>query len=112
MDASGSIRRREFQQLKNFINSIVEFLQVGPTLTHIGVIEYSSSASLRLKFDDTYNKEEIQKRVDLIPHTRGLTRIDLALRVASEQLFTPAGGMRPNSRKVKTVTCTSGNKKA
>lgn len=101
MDASGSIRRREFSLLKTFIKNIVEFLQVGPTFTHVGVIEYSSSATLQLKFDDTYNKEEIQQRVDLVPHTRGLTRIDLALKVASEQLFTSAGGMRTNSRKVK-----------
>jgi hypothetical protein len=100
MDASGSIRLREFDLLKRFIKEIIEFLQIGPTLTHIGLIEYSTKATLQLKFDDTYDKKEVQQRVDIVPHTRGLTRIDLALKIASEQLFTPQGGMRPNSRKV------------
>ena len=54
-----------------------------------------------MNFSKSYDKEEIKRLVDEVPHTAGLTRIDLALKIASEQLFTPQGGMRESSRKVK-----------
>lgn len=100
MDASGSIRKGEFVLLQSFVKDTIEFLTVSESQTHIGVIAYSSDATLELKFDDSYNKIEVQQKVDQVTHTRGLTRIDLALKVASEQLFVPAGGMRVNARKV------------
>ena len=100
MDASGSILPSEFQILKDFIKRVIDFLQIGPALTHVGVIEYSRGANMELSFSTSYDKEEIKKLVDAVPHTAGITRIDLALKVASEQLFTPQGGMRENARKV------------
>ncbi|KAK3745091.1 hypothetical protein QZH41_004387 [Actinostola sp. cb2023] len=100
IDSSGSIRRHEFKLLQSFIKDTIEFLHVSRLKTHIGLIEYSSKAKLWLKFDDTYDKKLVQQKVDQIIHTRGLTRIDLALKIASEQLFVSAGGMRRYSRKV------------
>lgn len=103
VDASGSILPEEFVKLKQFIKGVVDYLSIGPALTHVGLIEYSRSAEVRINFTTSYDKEEIKKLVDEVPHTAGITRIDLALEVASNQLFTPTGGMRPNSRKVKYV---------
>ena len=65
------------------------------------MIEYSRGASLQLNFSRSYDKREIKRFVQQVPHTAGITRIDLALKVASEQLFTPQEGMRDDSRKVK-----------
>lgn len=103
VDASGSILPEEFVKLKQFIKGVVDYLSIGPALTHVGLIEYSRSAEVRINFTTSYDKEEIKKLVDEVPRTAGITRIDLALEVASNQLFTPKGGMRPNSRKVKYV---------
>ena len=101
VDASGSILPEEFVKLKQFIKGVVDYLFIGSTLTHVGLIEYSGSAKMQFSFTTSYDKEEIKRLVDVVPHTSGITRIDLALKVASEELFTPQGGMRPNSRKVK-----------
>lgn len=103
VDASGSILPEEFVKLKQFIKGVVDYLFIGPALTHVGLIEYSRSAKMQFRFTTSYDKEEIKKLVDDIPHTAGITRIDLALKVAAEELFTPEGGMRPNSSKVKYV---------
>ena len=102
VDASGSILPEEFLKLKQFIKGVVDYLFIGPALTHVGLIEYSISAKMQFSFTTSYDKEEIKRLVDGVPHTAGITRIDLALKVAAEDLFTPAGGMRPNSRKVKS----------
>ena len=101
MDASGSILPKEFQLLKAFVKQVIDFLLIGPSLTHIGVIEYSRAANMELSFSTSYDKEEIKRLVDNVTHTAGITRIDLALKVASEELFTSEGGMRESSKKVK-----------
>ena len=101
IDASGSILSPEFDILKTFVKRVIDFLQIGPNQTHVGVIEYSRGASLQLNFSRSYDKREIKRFVQQVPHTAGITRIDLALKVASEQLFTPQEGMRDDSRKVK-----------
>ena len=101
IDASSSILPSEFDILKTFVKRVIDFLQIGPNQTHVGVIEYSRSASLQLNFSRSYDKREIKSFVEQVPHTAGITRIDLALKVASEQLFTPQEGMRDDSRKVK-----------
>ena len=100
MDASGSILPTEFLLLKSFIKQVIDFLLIGPDLTHVGVIEYSRSANMELSFSTSYDKEEIKSLVDAIEHTAGITRIDLALKVAKEELFTQKGGMRESARKV------------
>ena len=101
IDASSSILPSEFDILKTFVKRVIDFLQIGPNQTHVGVIEYSRGASLQLNFSRSYDKREIKSFVEQVPHTAGITRIDLALKVASEQLFTPQEGMRDDSRKVK-----------
>ena len=101
IDASSSILPSEFDILKTFVKRVIDFLQIGPNQTHVGVIEYSKGASLQLNFSRSYDKREIKSFVEQVPQTAGITRIDLALKVASEQLFTLQEGMRDDSRKVK-----------
>lgn len=109
MDASRSILPDEFQLVKNYVKDVIDYLSIGPALTHVGVIEYSKSAKMELAFDKSYDREEIKRIVDKVPHTKGITRIDLALQVASQELFTAAiGGMRNTSRKVKCLNFNQG----
>ena len=103
IDASSSILPSEFDILKTFVKRVIDFLQIGPNQTHVGVIEYSRNASLQFNFSRSYDKREIKNFVEQVPHTAGITRIDLALKVASEQLFTPQEGMRDGSRKVRLI---------
>ena len=103
IDASSSILPSEFDILKTFVKRVIDFLQIGPNQTHVGVIEYSKGASLQLNFSRSYDKREIKSFVEQVPHTAGITRIDLALKVASEQLYTLQEGMRDGSRKVRLI---------
>ena len=103
IDASGSILPPEFNILKTFVKRVIDFLQIGPNQTHVGVIEYSKGAGLQLNFSRSYDKREIKSFVEQVPHTAGIKRIDLALKVASEQLFTLQEGMRDGSRKVRLI---------
>ena len=101
VDTSGSILEEEYKILKSFVTQVIDLLLIGENLTHVGLIDYSRKASLQFDFKRSFDKQEIKELVEAVPQRFGLTRIDLALKVASEQLFTPNGGMRSLSRKVK-----------
>ncbi|XP_078378153.1 SCO-spondin-like isoform X5 [Oculina patagonica] len=107
VDTSGSISRRNFKLLLRFIRSIVDGFEVSEDHTHIAIIEYSTKATVQLKFNDlpgsSLNKQNVRSRVRAIPHQRGFTYIDKALLLANEQVFTLEAGMRPDVRQVALV---------
>ena len=104
MDSSGSISRRNFQVFKRFIKSIITGFEISEDHTHIAIIEYSTKASVQLKFNDftgrALNRNNVKGRVHRIPHVRGKTFIDRALRLANEEVFTEKAGMRDWVKKV------------
>lgn len=106
VDTSGSISRRNFKLLLTFIRSIVDGFEVSEDHTHIAIVEYSTEATVQLKFNTLpgrkLNKQNVRKIVQAIPHKRGHTYIDRALRRANDELFTIKGGMRDDVRKVRS----------
>ena len=104
VDSSGSISRRNFNHLKRFVRSVVKSFEVSEDHTHIAIIEYSTKASVQLKFGDltglSLNKFAVERVVNRIPHTRGFTHIDRALRKANEEVFTYEAAMRNYAKKV------------
>lgn len=107
VDTSGSISRRNFKLLLRFIRSLVNSFQVSEDHTHIAIIEYSTGASVQLRFNDLpgskLTKNNVYEIVKRIPHKRGKTYIDRALRLANDEVFTLKGGMRDDVRKVALV---------
>ncbi|XP_020632434.1 coadhesin-like isoform X5 [Orbicella faveolata] len=109
VDTSGSISRRNFKLLLRFIRSLVNSFQVSEDHTHIAIIEYSTGASVQLRFNDLpgskLTKNNVYEIVKRIPHKRGKTYIDRALRLANDEVFTLKGGMRDDVRKVSWFAC-------
>lgn len=107
VDTSGSVSRRNFQLLLRFIRDIVFGFEISEDFTHIALIEYSTQASVQLKFNDltgrNINRYSVNRRVNRIPHRKGYTYIDRALRLANEQVFTYEAGMRDYVKKVKLI---------
>ena len=105
VDTSGSISRRNFDRLLRFIRSLVDGFQVSEDHTHIAIVEYSTQASVQLKFNDLQGRKltkyNVKKIVYKIPHQRGMTYIDRAMRLANEEVFTYKDGMRVDVRKVR-----------
>lgn len=105
VDTSGSISRRNFALLLRFIRSLVDSFDVSEDHTHIAIVEYSTKATVQLRFNDLsgrkLNKYNVNRKVKTIPRTRGFTYIDRALRKANDEVFTEEAGMRYNVRKVR-----------
>ena len=99
VDSSGSIGRRNWARMLQFLKDMVKAFNVGPDKTHIAVVAYSTGAKVEFRFntltDSDITEEGYYRLIDQIRFQRGYTFIDQALSLASEQLFTIASGMRP-----------------
>lgn len=104
IDSSGSISRRNWKRLLEFVKSAVEAFDVSPSGSHVAVVSYSSYAVVGFRFNslagDKLNPKELNKLVDRIKHQRGYTYTDRALLLADKELFSERGGMRQEVRKV------------
>ena len=87
IDSSGSIGRRNYGKIKDFVKNVARGFQVSPSGSRAGIILYSNSASVQVHFDQHATIDEFTKAVGKLPHERGLTYIDKALRLVASELF-------------------------
>ncbi|XP_067022326.1 uncharacterized protein [Acropora muricata] len=107
VDASGSISRRNFAKLLEFIEKMLDGFDISEKGTHIAIIEYSTRPSVQIKFNEFsgayLNAANLKRKIRRIRQSRGFTFIDKALRMASTEIFAEENGMRPNVTKVALV---------
>ena len=111
VDSSGSIGRRKWPLVLDFLKKVISEFNVGPDGTHVAVVAYSTNPKLEFPFNvvsgDQITAEEYGKRIDRIRFQRGYTYIDKALKLANEQVFVTSAGMRSDVPKVYTPTFAS-----
>ena len=104
IDSSGSISRRNWKKLLQFIKNTIEAFNISPSGSHIASVSYSSNAKVDFKFNTLTGTrltvQELHKMVDKIKHQRGFTYIDRALQLADKEIFSDKGGMRQAVKKV------------
>ena len=99
VDSSGSLRS-EYSKEKDFVSQVVEGFGISRSGTKAGLVLFSRNAELCVKFDQFNNVADFQNAVDNLPLMGMTTRIDKALKVAYDQLFSTENGMRPKTPKV------------
>ena len=105
MDRSGSVGKDNFEKAKEFVISLVHKLQISSHGTRIGIIPYHSDAQVAVKFADVAHQtpDAMTRLIKGIPYTSGMTRTDVAIELANNQLFTVAGGQRSDKPNVLIV---------
>merc|ERR1712136_354052 len=68
--------------------------------SHVGVITFSQRVDHTIKMKDHYNLQSFAQAVNRIPLMNSVTRIDLALKKAKEELFQVRNGGRSNTKKL------------
>lgn len=99
VDSSGSISRRNWFKMLHFLKNMVKAFNVGPDITHIAVVAYSTTAKVEFRFD-TLTGSQVSvlgyyRLIDRMRRQRGFTFIDKALILANREIFTRKAGMRP-----------------
>jgi hypothetical protein len=89
----------------SFVKFVVGSFHISQRGTHMGFIAYSDTASISFNFEALsgagYTVAGVNKLLDGVKQLSGNgRRIDLALQLAYQKLFTAASGARDDARKV------------
>lgn len=79
LDTSGSITSGNFNSVRNFVLQYARGLDIGPNDNRIGVITFSSRATLIFGLDTYSNKNSLEQAIRNIRYTGGGTNIPDAL---------------------------------
>ena len=90
VDSSASIGSKNYMKEKHFVKQLARSFGVAPGHSRAALVLYSNSSSVKAGFDQYPSLEEFQQSVDDLPYERGLTRIDLALEKANQEVFPQA----------------------
>jgi uncharacterized protein YegL len=94
--------------MKNFINMIVDRVDVGPNNVRMALAIFSTTAQLQWPFDRYSNGAAVKQAVSNVPYVGGETFTSRAFRIYLDSLRTAASGNRPDVRDV-IILITDGN---
>ena len=83
--------------MQNFVKGVANAFNISYEGTHVGVLSYSSQATMEMKFNRYYYQSDVLNAIDNIyPEAKSDqgTRMDDAMEIANYELFTPTGGSR------------------
>ncbi|XP_031556840.1 uncharacterized protein LOC116293538 isoform X2 [Actinia tenebrosa] len=99
---SSKIKDTEWRDVQNFVKGTASAFNISYAGTHLGLLSYSSMATLELKFNRYYYQKDLFTMVENVfpeASSEETTRLDDALQVANYELFTQASGSRPTAAK-------------
>ncbi|KAJ7391354.1 hypothetical protein OS493_018397 [Desmophyllum pertusum] len=98
VDSSSSVRRNNYEKVKDFLIKLVDKMHVSTRLTHVGIIHYNHRSYLDWDFssDRAQNVEALKKAIKNLKYQPGGTRTDKGMDLAWKDLFKSGNGERPN----------------
>lgn len=111
VDASGSVGEPNYVKEKNFVKKVAKSFGGPESGSQVAVITYSNDADLNIRFGQYKTTADLETAIDNLPYSRGRTRMDKALRLASTDLFASGGGSRDNVAKI-VIILTDGTQTA
>ncbi|XP_051997304.1 matrilin-4-like isoform X1 [Xyrauchen texanus] len=103
IDGSKSVRPNNFELVKQFVNQVVDQLDVSPKATRVGLVQYSSRVRTEFPLSRYQSKEEIKKAVMSVEYMEKGTMTGLALKHMMENSFTEADGARPAEKNIPRI---------
>ncbi|XP_075053850.1 matrilin-1 [Mixophyes fleayi] len=103
IDGSKSVRPENFELVKQFINQIVESVDVGDNKAHVGLVQYSSSVRQEFPLGRHSSKKDIKSAVKKMSYMEKGTMTGQALNYLIDNTFTISNGGRPGVSKVGIV---------
>ncbi|XP_070342369.1 collagen alpha-1(XX) chain isoform X5 [Equus asinus] len=100
VDGSWSIGYGHFQQVKDFLASVIEPFEIGPDKVQVGLTQYSGDPQTEWDLNTFGTKEEVLAAIRGLRYRGGNTFTGLALTHVLEQNLKPIAGPRPEATTV------------
>ncbi|NXO36188.1 MATN4 protein, partial [Locustella ochotensis] len=103
IDSSRSVRHYDFEKVKEFILTILQFLDISPDATRVGLIQYGSTVKQEFSLKTFRWKQDIERAVRRMMHLATGTMTGLALQYAVNIAFSETEGARPLRQNVPRI---------
>ncbi|NXF20867.1 MATN2 protein, partial [Rhodinocichla rosea] len=103
IDSSRSVSHYDFEKVKEFILTILQFLDISPDATHVGLIQYGSTVKQEFSLKTFRRKQDIERAVKRMMHLSTGTMTGLALQYAVNIAFSETEGARPLRQNVPRI---------
>ena len=107
IDDSGSIKdanvvgqQDNWERVKDFVQAMVDLLNVGWINTRVGVVTFSNEGIKQFELDDYWEKPALKSAISTLPYQGGNTNTTGGLRVARQQLFVSNAGDRSEASNI------------
>ena len=94
LDESGSVGASNFGKVKQFVQKVIDFFNVGKTGTHIAVETYSTQTTRHFYLNSYFTKSELRNAVSKIVFKGGWTYTGEALDIVRTYVLNEKYGMR------------------
>ena len=95
LDSSSSVNDDNFIKQKEFVKNIIKQFPVGTDQTQAGIIKYGDKAETGINFFEFFTKVDLFNAIDSLEHSKdSSSRLDLALKMARDELFDASRGAR------------------
>ncbi|XP_016047746.2 matrilin-2 isoform X3 [Erinaceus europaeus] len=95
IDSSRSVNTQDYAKVKEFIVDILQFLDIGPEVTRVGLLQYGSTVKNEFSLKTFKRKSEVERAVKRMRHLSTGTMTGLAIQYALNIAFSEAEGARP-----------------
>ncbi|NXH74257.1 MATN2 protein, partial [Hydrobates tethys] len=103
IDSSRSVRPYDFEKVKEFILTILQFLDISPDATRVGLIQYGSTVKQEFSLKTFRRKQDIERAVKRMMHLATGTMTGLAIQYAVNIAFSESEGARPLKQNVPRI---------
>ncbi|KAM6995244.1 collagen alpha-6(VI) chain [Tautogolabrus adspersus] len=98
VDGSSSIGISNFQEMRQFLRSVITGLDIGPDKVRVGLAQYSDEPYKEFLLKDHMDKNSLLAEVDTFPYRTGGTETGEAMDFLLTQYFTEEAGSRAKER--------------
>ncbi|XP_077073745.1 collagen alpha-6(VI) chain [Siphateles boraxobius] len=98
VDSSSSIGTRDFREVKSFMHTFVDGLDIDTKNVQVGLTQFSTDPHKEFLLGDYANKAELIKKIDNLPYRTGGTFMGKAMNFLKDSYFTSASGSRINEK--------------
>ncbi len=98
VDGSWSIGTENFEQIRQFLKTLVNSFDVGPDHVHIGLVQYSTTPRTEFLLNTYQNKKDILGYISKLPYMGGGTHTGQGLDFMLNEHFVEAAGSRARQK--------------
>ncbi|KAM7403994.1 hypothetical protein PAMA_004420 [Pampus argenteus] len=103
IDSSRSVRPAEFEKAKEFLQDMVDSLEVGSDATRVGLVNYASTVQIEFLLKTYFDKFALKQALARVEPLSSGTMTGMAIKTAMEKAFTADAGARSSSTSISKV---------